>query len=428
MKVLVVGSGGREHALVWKLSQSPLVKKVYCASGNGGTARIAENVNIKAEDLESLVDFAKKTKIDLTVVGPEAPLVAGIADFFEKNDLKVFGPCKTGAQIEGSKSFAKKIMQKYQIPTGEAEIFSNHDEAVSYVKNHEIPLVVKADGLAAGKGVVVAKSKEEALGALEDCFVRQKFGSAGNKVIIEEYLEGEEVSLLAFTDGKTLLPMVPAQDYKRAYDNDLGPNTGGMGSYSPVPFVTTEIYNKIVNQILKPTVDGLAKEGINYKGVLYGGVILTKEGPKVLEFNCRFGDPETQAILPRLKSDLAEIMISVAEKRLASCTLEWTDDCCVTVVLASGGYPEKYETGFEVSGLNEVCHGKNVEIFHAGTVTQNGKIMTSGGRVLNVSALGKNFNEARERAYATIEKICFEKMHCRRDIALKAVKSPPASA
>ncbi len=424
MKILVVGSGGREHTLTWKLSQSPLVEKIYCAPGNGGTAKIAENLHISVDDIEALADFAEGESIGLTVVGPEAPLVAGIVDLFEKRRLRIFGPRGKAAQMEGSKSFAKNIMQKYGIPTGYAEIFTDFKEAVNYVNNHEVPLVVKADGLAAGKGVIIAENREEAKEALEDCFVSKRFRSAGKKVIIEEYLEGEEVSLLAFTDGETVLPMVPAQDYKRIYDGDLGPNTGGMGSYSPVPVVTKDIYDMIVNEVLKPVIKGLANEGIEYRGVLYGGIILTKDGLKVLEFNCRFGDPETQAILPRLESDLAEIMLAVADGCLGQHEgLKWSPKSCVAVVLASDGYPGKYEKGFEIKGTEDVGLSEDIVVFHAGTVLDGKKIATAGGRVLSVSALGNDFKDARERAYEAIRKISFEGMYYRKDIALRAVKS-----
>jgi len=424
MKVLIIGSGGREHALTWKLSQSPLVEKIYCAPGNGGTAGIAENLNISVDEIEVLADFAEGENIGLTVVGPEGPLVAGIVNLFEKRGLKIFGPRKEAAQMEGSKSFAKNIMQKYNIPTGFAQTFTDYKEAVNYVESHEMPLVVKADGLAAGKGVFIAENKEEAKKALEDCFVNKRFGLAGKKVIIEEYLEGEEVSLLAFTDGKIILPMVPAQDYKRINDGDLGPNTGGMGSYSPVPVVTKNIYDTIVNKVLKATIEGLANEGIEYRGVLYGGIILTKDGPKVLEFNCRFGDPETQAILPRLESDLAEIMLAVVEKRLADFgELKWSKKSCVTVVLASEGYPDKYEKGFEIKGIEDANLEEGIVIFQAGTVKKGESVVTDGGRVLNVSALGNDFKEARERAYKAIKKIDFNGMYCRKDIALRAVEN-----
>ncbi len=424
MKVLIIGSGGREHALTWKLSQSPLVEKIYCAPGNGGTAGIAENLNISVDEIEVLADFAEGENIGLTVVGPEDPLVAGIVNLFEKRGLKIFGPRKEAAQMEGSKSFAKNIMQKYNIPTGFAQTFTDYKEAVNFVESHEMPLVVKADGLAAGKGVFIAENRGEAKKALEDCFVNKRFGSAGNKVIIEEYLEGEEVSLLAFTDGKTVLPMVPAQDYKRIYDGDLGPNTGGMGSYSPVPVVTKNIYDTIVNKVLKPTIEGLANEGIEYRGILYGGIILTKDGPKVLEFNCRFGDPETQAILPRLESDLAEVMFAVVEKRLADFgELKWSKKSCVTVVLASDGYPGKYEKGFEIKGIEDASLEEGIVIFQAGTAMKDESVATAGGRVLNVSALGNDFKEARERAYKAIKKIDFNGIYCRKDIALRAVKS-----
>ncbi|HZD58947.1 MAG TPA: phosphoribosylamine--glycine ligase [Anaerolineae bacterium] len=421
MRVLVIGSGGREHALVWKLRQSPKVEEVYCIPGNGGIAEIAECPQIDLSDLNALANFAIEKSIGLTVVGPEVPLVAGIADTFMERGLKVFGPNQKAAQLEGSKSFAKHIMNAYGVPTARAGVFTDYDEAVSYLKSADAPYVVKADGLAAGKGVIIARSLEEAEDAVRSCLIEGKFGSAGQQVVIEEYLDGPELSILAFSDGKNVLPMVPAQDYKRAYDNDEGLNTGGMGSYSPVPIVSPELYDEIVDVVLKPTIRGLAEEGIEYQGVIYAGLVLTTSGPKVLEFNARFGDPETQAILPRLESDLLEPMLAVADGDLSGVELAWRADVCTTVVLASGGYPGDYTTGFEISGLEEASGMEGITIFHAGTKARDGKIVTSGGRVLNVSALGKDFSEARERAYAAISRIHFENMHFRRDIALRAI-------
>lgn len=427
MKVLVVGGGGRENALVWKLSQSSSVDKIYCIPGNAGIAELAECPAIGGaldiQDNCALAKFAEARGIDLTVVGPEAPLVNGIVDEFEARDLPIFGPRRVGAKIEGSKSFAKEIMTRYGIPTGFGQVFVGYEEAVAYMKTHEPPFVVKADGLAAGKGVTVAFDEKTALRALEDCFLKLKFGSAGEKVIIEEYLEGEEVSVLAFTDGRAVLAMVPAQDYKRVFDGDEGPNTGGMGSYSPVPAVTDEIYEEIVDKILKPTIRGLANEGLEYRGVLYGGLMLTAEGPRTLEFNCRFGDPETQAILPRFEGDLARVMLAVVEGKLAGHELHWFPDKCVTVVIASGGYPTDYKKGYEIGGLEDASRMDKVQIFHAGTLFSDGKVVTAGGRVLNVSALGSDFEEARERAYETVGRIHFEGMHYRKDIALRAVES-----
>jgi phosphoribosylamine--glycine ligase len=419
VRILVIGSGGREHTLTWKLAQNPVVEKIYCSPGNGGTASIAENVEIKADEVKALAQFAEEKRVDLTVVGPEAPLVEGIVNEFERRGLKIFGPRSEAALIEGSKVFAKKLMEKYSIPTGEAEIFENYDEAADFVKKRKPPLVVKADGLAAGKGVTVCFSHEEAIKALEDCFLRKKFGRAGEKVIVEEYLEGEEVSFFIFTDGEEALPMLTAQDYKRVFDKDKGPNTGGMGSYSPAPFVHFELEKRIMDEIMLPTVEALRREGREYKGVLYGGLIVTEEGPKVLEFNCRFGDPEAQVILPLMQSDLLEIMMAVVEGNLREYRLNWRDDKCVDVVLASGGYPGRYEVGFEIEGIEEALKIKNVFLFHAGTEKRGDKFYTSGGRVLNVSAVGKSYKEAREKAYLAIEKIRFKNMHYRKDIGEK---------
>ncbi|MEW6189436.1 MAG: phosphoribosylamine--glycine ligase [Actinomycetota bacterium] len=422
MRVFVIGGGGREHSLVWKISKSPLVDEIYCVPGNAGISELAHCVNFDIHDNDALAGFAQAKKIDLTVVGPEVPLVGGITDVFEARGLRIFGPRKQAALIEGSKSFAKAIMKKYGIPTGDGVVFTGYEEAVAYVKRHNSPFAVKADGLAGGKGVTVVFDQEAAIGALRDCFIHAKFGSAGKKVIIEEYLEGEEVSVFAFTDGRTVLPMIPAQDYKRVFDGDRGPNTGGMGSYSPVSIITKEIYEEIITGILEPAIAGLFKEGLEYRGVLYGGLILTSEGPKVLEFNCRFGDPESQAILPLLESDLVEIMLAVTEGNLSGYKLQWLPGRCVTVVIASGGYPEDYRRGFEITGLKEASEVPGVQIFHAGTTLEDGKPVTAGGRVLNVSAVGSSFEEARKRAYEAVGKIHFEGMHYRRDIALRATQ------
>ncbi len=426
MKVLVIGSGGREHALVWKIRQSPKVDKIFCVPGNGGIAQLAECVALNPTDVEALANFAQDKSIDLTVVGPEAPLVAGIADVFSKKGLKVFGPSARAAVLEGSKSFAKNIMKKYGIPTAEANLFDNYGDAASFLEKLKSPYVIKADGLAGGKGVFIAKDKDEAKAALKSCLVEGQFGIAGKLVLIEEYMEGPELSILAFSDGKDVIPMVPAQDYKRAYDNDEGLNTGGMGSYSPVPIVTSELYRQIVETVLKPTIKGLASEGIEYRGVLYAGIMLTKDGPRVLEFNVRFGDPETQAILPRLTSDIIEPMLAVANGDLSGVNLKWTDDVCITVVLASGGYPGDYSTGYPITGLEEAGTIEGVTVFHAGTKAKDGQVVTAGGRVLNVSALGKDFEDARQRAYEAIGKIHFDNMHFRNDIALRAIKSGAA--
>jgi phosphoribosylamine--glycine ligase len=422
VKVLVVGSGGREHALVWKIRQSKLVSQVFCAPGNGGIAEIAQTFDIDPTDFDQLIQLVKEKEIDLTVVGPEAPLVAGIVDAFQEAGLTIFGPTKAAAQIEGSKSFAKKLMKKYKVPTGEAAIFDSYPAALAYLKASKPPFVIKADGLAAGKGVTIATSWEMAEKALKAYFIDKKFGPAGERVLIEEYLSGPELSMLAFADGEKILPIAPAQDYKRVFDGDQGPNTGGMGSYSPVPLVSEKIYTEIVEKILKPTISGLKTEGIDYKGVLYAGLILTDAGPKVLEFNCRFGDPESQAILPRLQSDLVEIMVAVCKGELANYSLNWDPRPCVTIVAASQGYPEKYETGFEISGLESAARLQDVVVFHAGTKRRNGCILTSGGRVLNIAALGEDFSAAREKAYEALKRIDFCGMHYRRDIGIRAIE------
>ncbi len=422
MKVLVVGSGGREHALTWKISQSPLVDKIYCLPGNGGMAQLAECFDLDPLDIKSVADFAQEKKIDLTVVGPEAPLVEGIADEFEKRNLKIFGPKKRGAMMEGSKSFAKDLMNKYGVPTAKAVKFNRYEEALEYVKKSDFPLVVKADGLAGGKGAVVSFDLGTALQALEDCFIVKKFGKAGEVVNIEEYLEGEEVTILAFTDGESVLPLTPAQDYKRAFDNDEGLNTGGMGSYSPVPQLSQKAFQEIMEKIFYPTIEGMKKENLSYQGILYGGLILTKEGPKVLEYNCRFGDPESQAILPLLKSDLVEIMMAVIDGGLSDYQISFYPEKCITVVIASQGYPLSYQTGFPIEGLEEVSQIEGVQVFHAGTKLQNGKFVTAGGRALNISAIGSSFKEAREKAYQAVEKIYFQGMHYRKDIGLRVEK------
>ncbi len=424
MRILVVGSGGREHALTWKIAQSPLADAIWCAPGNAGMAALAECVGIGAEDVASLARFAAEKKIDLTVVGPEAPLVAGIADHFQAQGLPVFGPGREAARMEGSKDFAKRLMLEAGVPTGKAEAFTDYDAAEACIKNSSAPYVVKADGLAAGKGVVIAQDDRAAYEALKACFVKRSFGPSGDKVLIEEFLEGQEVSILCFVDGEDILPMEPAQDYKRAGDGDSGPNTGGMGSYSPVPVLSPQDYRRAVEEILRPTARALAGRGIHYKGILYAGIILTGDGPKVLEYNVRFGDPETQAVLPRLKSDIVEAMLAVVEGRLAGAALEWHDDPCVTVVAASGGYPGDYAGGYTITGLEDAGSLEGVTVFHAGTaLNERGEVVTSGGRVLAVSALGTDFAAARARAYEAVGRIGFADMYYRGDIALRTLKS-----
>ena len=424
MKVLVVGGGGREHALAWKLKQSPRLSGLFCAPGNAGTAGLGENVDIAAEDIEGLRAFASREGIDLTVVGPEAPLVGGIVDAFEAAGLKAFGPRREAARMEGSKAFAKRLMLEEGIPTGRAEVFEDHAGASRYLRSLEPPLVVKADGLAAGKGVIICEDLDRAEEALRECMVEGRFGEAGSRVLIEEFLTGQEASLLTLVDGEAILPLAPAQDYKRVGDADTGPNTGGMGSYSPVPALDPAAYDRVVEEVLRPTAKALVKRGIHFRGVLYAGVILTGEGPKVLEFNVRFGDPETQAVLPRLKSDLLEAMLAVAEGRLDGLELEWSEGPCVTVVMASGGYPGDYAGGFVISGLEEASAMDGVAVFHAGTgLDPEGRVVTSGGRVLNVSAWGADFASARARAYAAAERISFTDAYYRSDIALRVVEA-----
>jgi phosphoribosylamine--glycine ligase len=432
MKILIIGSGGREHALAWKIAQSKLVKKIFCAPGNGGISQQAECLEIKAEDVVGLLNFARKERIDFTLVGPEMPLSLGIVDEFEKAQLKVFGPNKKAAQLEASKVFAKEFMAKYEVPTADFQVFDNAKMAKIYLERIGRPCVVKADGLAQGKGVVVAKDIDEAVQAVDAMMEEKVFGSAGNQVIIEDCLEGQEASILVFTDAKEVIPLVSSQDHKRVFDNDEGPNTGGMGAYSPAPIITPEVFQEILEKIIYRTIDGLAKEGIIYKGVLYAGVMLTNEGPKVLEFNVRFGDPETQAIIPRLKSDLLEVALATSNEKLNKVAqaggLKWDERACVCVVCASGGYPGNYEKGKEISGLAEAAKMKDVVVFHAGTnkstvlgPLSTAKYLTNGGRVLGVTGLGTNIKEAIAKTYQAVEKIHFAGMHYRKDIGRKAI-------
>ncbi|MBI5699763.1 phosphoribosylamine--glycine ligase [Candidatus Saganbacteria bacterium] len=419
MNILVIGSGGREHALCWKLAQSPKVSKIFCAPGNAGTSQVAENVDIKAEDLPHLLKFAKEKSIDLTVVGPEVPLVLGIVDLFESQGLKIFGPSQAAAQIEGSKIFAKELMKKYKIPTAAFASFTDPSDAKKFAKKLGAPVVIKADGLAAGKGVIIAETlsaAEQAIDSMKD------FGEAGKKIVVEEYLEGEEASILCFTDGKTIIPMASAQDHKRVNDNDEGPNTGGMGAYSPAPIVTPELLEKVQHEILVPTIKGMESEGMPYKGVLYVGIMVTKNGPKVLEYNARFGDPETQCILPRLKTDLVDILRSTIDVRLSTISIEWDPRPAVCVVLASGGYPGAYTKGIKIKGLNDARQLDDVIIFHAGTAEKEGQIVTAGGRVLGVVGLGETIRHAIDRSYMAVKMIDFEGMHYRTDIGRKALK------
>ena len=407
MKVLVVGSGGREHAIVWKLAQSPKVTKLYCAPGNGGIAELAECVNIKATDIDAIVRFAEEEDIDLTVVAPDDPLALGMVNALEKAGRRAFGPTAEAALIEASKSFSKQLMKKYGIPTADFNVFDSEEEAIKYLEKADYPIVVKADGLALGKGVIIAEDKIQAAEAVRSMMSGGKFGKAGSRVVIEEYMTGPEVSVLCFTDGKTIVPMVSSQDHKRALDNDKGLNTGGMGTFSPSLHYTAEHEKFVREHILQATVDAMNSEGRPFKGVLYFGLMLTPKGVKVLEYNARFGDPETQVVLPRLQSDLYEIFEAVIDGRLAQTEIKWNDKAAVCVVMASGGYPQSYETGFEITGLPV----ENAIVFHAGTKLENGKLVTAGGRVLGVTALGEDIADARTKAYDAVSKIHFKNAH-----------------
>ena len=420
MKVLVVGSGAREHALSWKLKQSPHISELFAAPGNAGTASIARTLDIASDDIQGLAAAAQSHKIDLTVVGPEGPLSQGIIDVFQGRNLLIVGPSKAAARIESSKAFARELMQRKGIPCARGAVFQSFSEAARYIQSQSAPIVVKADGLAAGKGVVVAQSKDEAMEALRDAMETRVFGAAGDKVVIEECLTGREVSLLAFTDGTTVLPMVPACDYKSVFDNDRGPNTGGMGSFSPPRFFDASMVRTVTRTVLEPAVRGLAESGAPYSGVLYAGLMMTDEGPKVLEFNARFGDPETQAILPRLKTDLLDILLAIVQRKLDSVNVEWRTDACVGVVMASGGYPGNYQKGFPIFGLNKI--DPDVMVFHAGTrVAHDRSVVTHGGRVLTVSATGRTIGEARNKVYSNMQRIGFSGCHFRKDIALTEV-------
>lgn len=424
MKILLIGGGGREHALAWKLAQSPKVETILAAPGNPGIAELpkCECIALSLDDLEKVADFAEDNGVELTVVGPEATLVAGIADVFKRRGLPVFGPSKAAAQLEGSKAFSKELMAKYDIPTAFFKVCEDIETAKAYVEEKGAPIVVKADGLAAGKGVVVAMTKEEALEAIDDMMADQKFGNAGARVVLEEFMEGEEASLLAFTDGKTVVPMIAAQDHKRIFDNDEGPNTGGMGTYAPAPVMTDVLRLKATERVLKPVVAAMAEEGTPYQGCLYAGLMINGDSVKVVEFNCRFGDPETQVILPLLDGDLAEIMLACATGTLDEVEVAWSDKAAVCVVMASGGYPGSYENGKEITGLAEANADEATVVFHAGTKAVDGKIVTAGGRVLGVTSVDKNIRDARDRAYAAVEKIKFDQVFYRKDIAWRALK------
>ncbi|OQW99741.1 MAG: 5-(carboxyamino)imidazole ribonucleotide mutase [Desulfobacteraceae bacterium A6] len=421
MKVLVVGSGGREHALIWKIDQSPRVKKIFCAPGNAGIADLAKCVPIEADDIKKLLEFAKKEKIGLTIVGPEAPLSMGITDLFEKEGLRVFGASMRAAEIESSKSFSKAIMMKYGIPTSEGEVFTNYRKAEAYIRKRGAPLVVKADGLAAGKGVIVCPTEKEAIAALDSILVKRTFGDAGKRVVVEECLVGEEASFLAFTDGKTVLPLPSSQDHKPVFDDDKGPNTGGMGAYSPAPVVDRYIHRRVMEEVMIPTVRAMAAEGRPYKGVLYAGLMIDRDRIKVLEFNGRFGDPEAQPLLIRMKNDIIPVMEAVIEERLHECRLEIDERASVCVVMASGGYPGSYRKEIPIKGLKDAARIKDVVVFHAGTKFKNGSVVTNGGRVLGVTALGDTVTAAIDKAYQAVSMIKWEGVLYRKDIGKKAV-------
>ena len=421
MKVLVVGGGGREHALAWKIAQSPLVSKIYCAPGNAGIARHAECIHIGAEDITALRTFAMAKGIDLTVVGPEAPLCAGIVDRFRARGLKVFGPSQKAARIEGSKVFAKQLMERHGIPTAEFRHFDSADRAKAYIEMIGAPMVVKADGLAAGKAVTVCSTVEEAFSAVKRMMIEGEFGASGDQIIVEKCLVGEEASVLAFTDGRTIAIVPSCQDHKPVLDGDRGPNTGGMGAYSPAPVVTSELADLIERDVIVQAVHAMNREERPYQGVLYAGVMISDDGPRVLEFNCRLGDPEMQPIAMRLKSDVVPILLAIVERRLEEATIEWYDDAALCVVMASGGYPREYEKGKLITGLDEVEKMQDVVVFHSGTREENGKVLTDGGRVLGVTARGSSIAEAQARAYEAVSKIHFEGAHWRTDIGRRAV-------
>jgi len=418
MKILVIGSGGREHALAWKLRQSSSAERILCAPGNAGTSEIAENVAISANDLESLVRFAKENRIDLTVVGPDDPLAAGIVDLFAVEKLRAFGPTKSAARIEASKIFAKDLMRAQKIPTAKARTFSNSSEALDYCERVKFPVVIKADGLALGKGVIITPDAATARSAIDEMMNQACFGEAGRRIVIEEFLRGTECSLHALVDGNSYRLLESARDHKRALDGDQGPNTGGMGAFSPANNWNKELQSQFETKIMQPVLRGLLKEGVEFRGLLYPGLMITSEGAHVLEFNCRFGDPETQALLPRMKSDLLPLLEATIDGNLSKCAIEWDARAAVTVVLASGGYPGKYETGKTISGLDAAAKLEDVQIFHAGTKRADGEVKTAGGRVFAVTALGSTLESARARAYEAVSRIHFENCHYRRDIAL----------
>ncbi len=422
MRVLVVGSGGREHALCWAIAKSPKCKKLYCAPGNAGIAKVAECVDIGADDIDDLVCFAIENDIDFVVVGPEAPLVAGLVDQLMKSGIKAFGPSAQAAKIEGSKGFMKDLCAKYNIPSGYYDRFDEPDAAKEYILRKRAPIVVKADGLAAGKGVILCRNENEAYAAIDHIMAERAFGEAGDEVVIEEFLRGEEASFFALVDGEHALPLLSAQDHKSAHDGGEGPNTGGMGAYSPAPVITGKMAKTIMNTIILPTVEAMAAEGVPYKGVLYAGLMITNDGPKVLEFNARFGDPETQPLILQLKSDLLEALLACAEGRLDKLKLKWRDEAALTVVMAANGYPGYYEKGAQIKGLEKAEELDNVVVFHAGTVADGPNVFANGGRVLGVTALGKTVADAQKLAYQAVDLIDWPEGFCRRDIGWRTIK------
>jgi phosphoribosylamine--glycine ligase len=423
MKILVIGAGGREHALVWKISQSPRVEKIYCAPGSAAIGELAELVPIASDQIERLADFAAKENIDLTVVGPELPLTLGIADLFESRGLRIFGPNKAAAQLEGSKAFAKDILHVNNIPTAAFGTFTDAASANTYLNQQKPPYVIKADGLAGGKGVLICTTRQEAEAAIDEILERKVFGRAGDKLVIEEFLDGEEASFMVLTDGNHVLPLASSQDHKRVFDNDEGPNTGGMGAYSPAPVVTAEVHDRILRDVLAPLLAGLKRKDIVYRGVIYVGLMITKDGPKVLEFNARFGDPECQPIMMRLKSDLIPLLEATIDGKLDQAHAEWHEDPAVCVVLCANGYPGAYDKGKEISGLEKLKVWRNGFVFHAGTTRENGRWLTSGGRVLGVTARGAKIADAVKEVYGAVGEISWNGMHYRKDIAQRALKN-----